>query len=69
MRLPENIGRVVCKAYKVERQLIATLGREPSPAEVAQAMGIEEQTLQEALACEERLFHERGGLQRHAESA
>jgi len=54
MRLPENIGRVVCKAYKVERQLLATLGREPSTAEVAQAMGIEEQSLQEALACEER---------------
>jgi RNA polymerase primary sigma factor len=54
IRLPENIGRVVCKAYKVERRLIATLGREPSPAEVAQAMGIEEQTLREALACDQR---------------
>jgi len=54
IRLPENIGRVVSKAYKVERQLVITLGRDPSPAEVAQAMGIEEQTLQEALACEQQ---------------
>jgi RNA polymerase primary sigma factor len=54
IRLPENIGRVVSKAYKVERQLVITLGRDPCPAEVAQEMGIEEQTLHEALACEQQ---------------
>jgi RNA polymerase primary sigma factor len=54
IRLPENIGRVVSKAYKVERRLAVTLGRDPLPGEVAQAMGIAEQTLQEALACEQR---------------
>jgi RNA polymerase primary sigma factor len=54
IRLPENIGRVVSKAYKVECRLAVTLGRDPSPGEVAQAMGIAEQTLQEALACEEQ---------------
>ena len=54
IRLPENISRVISKAYKVERQLVATLGRDPSPAEVAQTMGIKEQVLQEALACEEQ---------------
>src|SRR5438132_14128122 len=36
IRLPENISRVISKAYKVERQLVATLGRDPLPAEVAQ---------------------------------
>src|SRR5437588_1014833 len=54
IRLPENIGRVVSKAYKVERRLAVSLGRDPSPGEVAHAMGIAEQTLQEALACEQR---------------
>ncbi len=54
IRLPENIGRVVTKVYKVERGLAVTLGRDPSPAEVAQAMGIEEQALHEALACEQQ---------------
>ena len=52
--LPENIGRVVSKAYKVECRLAVTLGRDPSPGEVAQAMGIAEETLQEALACEQQ---------------
>ena len=54
IRLPENIGRVVSKAYKVERQLLLTLGRDPSPAEVAQAMGIEEHSLHEAWACDQQ---------------
>ncbi len=54
IRLPENIGRVVSKAYKVERQLLFTLGRDPSPAEVAQAMGIEEHSLHEAWACDQQ---------------
>ena len=54
IRLPENIGRMVTKVYKVERGLAVTLGRDPSPAEVAQAMGIEEQALHEALACEQQ---------------
>ncbi len=54
IRLPENVGRVVSKAYKVERRLALSLGRDPEPGEVAQAMGIAEQTLQEALACEQQ---------------
>ena len=54
IRLPENVGRVVSKAYKVEQRLAVSLGRDPEPGEVAQAMGIAEQTLQEALACEQQ---------------
>jgi len=54
IRLPENIGRVASKAYKVERRLAVSLGRDPLPAEVAQAMGIAEQTLHEALACDQQ---------------
>src|SRR5712691_6889271 len=54
IRLPENIGRVASKAYKVERRLALSLGRDPEPAEVAQAMGIAEQTLHEALACDQQ---------------
>src|SRR3989441_11621166 len=54
IRLPENIGRVVSKAYKVECRLAVTMGRDPLPAEVAHAMGIAEQTLHEALACEQQ---------------
>ena len=54
IRLPENIGRVLSKAYKVEQRLALTLGREPLPGEVAQAMGIAEHTLQEALASQQQ---------------
>jgi RNA polymerase primary sigma factor len=54
IRLPENIGRVVSKAYKVQCRLAVTLGRDPEPSEVAHAMGIAEETLQEALACEQQ---------------
>jgi RNA polymerase primary sigma factor len=54
IRLPVHVSDTISRYMRVSRSLLQDLGRNPTPAEVAEAMGISEEKLQDMLAASQK---------------